>query len=345
MTGFTNHEMLGKNARVHMNGRVYDPNLGRFLSVDPVFEFPTNTQSLNPYSYVLNNPLSMTDPTGYVSTCGTGKTSCPDDMKPGDTAEKTFTPTGSHIAIHITATVQANGDVAISSNNTQVAQSISSAAANMFGGGNGAQNSSQGPGTALGLSTSGNQGANMAPAFNATVTSSNRSTTGNTVTATNEAEEIKLLHKTWSDLPSGVKFWERKDSAQDLAQYAKDKIDIRQGFAKGQSAADCAKGCEPGYTQGNSIVLYAGAALAAGYTSEGGVHGTMFIVGHEFRHTTLANKQIFSDYLRQNPDVSMHWIGSQENGTKAQHDALPWENDANEYGRAMAGAYDLLHPQ
>lgn len=51
-----------------MNGRVYDPTLGRFLSVDPVFQFPTNGQSLNPYSYVLNNPLSSTDPSGY-STC------------------------------------------------------------------------------------------------------------------------------------------------------------------------------------------------------------------------------------------------------------------------------------
>ena len=138
--GFTHQEMLDNVGIIHMNGRIYDPNLGRFLSVDPVFEFPTNTQSLNPYSYVLNNPLSMTDPTGYVESCGTGKTSCPDSgMKAGDTAEKTFSPTGSHIAIHITATVQANGDVAISSNNTQVAQSISSAAAKMFGGGNGAQ--------------------------------------------------------------------------------------------------------------------------------------------------------------------------------------------------------------
>lgn len=51
----------------HMNGRVYDPQLGRFLSVDPVFQFPTNTQSLNPYSYVLNSPLTLTDPTGLVA--------------------------------------------------------------------------------------------------------------------------------------------------------------------------------------------------------------------------------------------------------------------------------------
>ena len=63
--GFTGHEMLDNVNLIHMNGRVYDPVLGRFLSVDPVFQFPENTQSLNPYSYVLNNPLSATDPTGY----------------------------------------------------------------------------------------------------------------------------------------------------------------------------------------------------------------------------------------------------------------------------------------
>jgi RHS repeat-associated protein len=62
--GFTDHEMLDGVGVIHMNGRVYDPKLGRFLSVDPVFQFPTNTQSLNPYTYVLNTPLSMTDPTG-----------------------------------------------------------------------------------------------------------------------------------------------------------------------------------------------------------------------------------------------------------------------------------------
>jgi len=68
--GFTHQEMLDNVNLIHMNGRVYDPNIGRFLSVDPVFEFPTNTQSLNPYSYVLNNPLSLTDPTGYTATDG-----------------------------------------------------------------------------------------------------------------------------------------------------------------------------------------------------------------------------------------------------------------------------------
>jgi hypothetical protein len=49
-----------------MNGRAYDPDLGRFLGVDPFISFPENSQALNPYSYVMNNPLSHIDPTGYV---------------------------------------------------------------------------------------------------------------------------------------------------------------------------------------------------------------------------------------------------------------------------------------
>ena len=49
-----------------MNGRVYDYNLGRFMSVDPFIQAPGNSQSINPYSYIMNNPLSGTDPTGYM---------------------------------------------------------------------------------------------------------------------------------------------------------------------------------------------------------------------------------------------------------------------------------------
>jgi len=47
-------------------GRVYDPKLGRFLSPDPVLQDASNTQNLNRYSYVLNNPLKYTDPSGYT---------------------------------------------------------------------------------------------------------------------------------------------------------------------------------------------------------------------------------------------------------------------------------------
>ena len=48
-----------------MNGRIYDPTLGRFLQADPHIQAPKNSQNYNRYSYVLNNPLSYTDPSGY----------------------------------------------------------------------------------------------------------------------------------------------------------------------------------------------------------------------------------------------------------------------------------------
>ncbi len=66
--GFTDHEHLDESQLIHMNGRVYDYNLGRFLSVDPFIQEPSNSQSINPYSYIMNNPLAGTDPSGYLST-------------------------------------------------------------------------------------------------------------------------------------------------------------------------------------------------------------------------------------------------------------------------------------
>ena len=53
-----------------MNGRVYDYNLGRFLSVDPLLMNFEDTQAINPYSYIRNNPLARVDPSGYAETRG-----------------------------------------------------------------------------------------------------------------------------------------------------------------------------------------------------------------------------------------------------------------------------------
>lgn len=71
--GYTGHEALDRTGFIHMNGRVYDPQLSRFLSPDPFVQAPTNGQNWNRYSYVMNNPLKYTDPTGYktVRTCVT----------------------------------------------------------------------------------------------------------------------------------------------------------------------------------------------------------------------------------------------------------------------------------
>ena len=62
--GFTGHEHIDEMGLIHMNGRVYDPQIGRFLSADPYIQSPYNTQSYNRYSYTINNPLKYTDPDG-----------------------------------------------------------------------------------------------------------------------------------------------------------------------------------------------------------------------------------------------------------------------------------------
>src|SRR5690606_6927932 len=63
--GYTGHEMVNDFEVIHMGGRTYNPVLGRFMQADPFIQAPGNLQSYNRYSYVLNNPMSMTDPSGY----------------------------------------------------------------------------------------------------------------------------------------------------------------------------------------------------------------------------------------------------------------------------------------
>ena len=67
--GHTGHEML-EGGLTHMNGRLYDPVLARFISADPFLDGLYDLQSLNRYSYVGNNPLGAVDPTGYFRLFG-----------------------------------------------------------------------------------------------------------------------------------------------------------------------------------------------------------------------------------------------------------------------------------
>ena len=64
--GYTRHEMLNEFDIINMNGRLYDPVLGRFFSPDNYVQLPDNSQSFNRYSYCLNNPLKYTDPSGEL---------------------------------------------------------------------------------------------------------------------------------------------------------------------------------------------------------------------------------------------------------------------------------------
>ena len=62
--GYTGHEHLPEFGLINMNGRMYDPLLGRFLSPDNYVQEPYNSQNFNRYAYCLNNPLKYVDPDG-----------------------------------------------------------------------------------------------------------------------------------------------------------------------------------------------------------------------------------------------------------------------------------------
>ncbi|AZA55488.1 hypothetical protein EG348_05540 [Chryseobacterium sp. G0201] len=64
--GYTSHEHFAEVGIIHMNGRLYDPLLRRFLNADENIQDPYNTQIYNKYGYVMNNPLMYNDPSGEI---------------------------------------------------------------------------------------------------------------------------------------------------------------------------------------------------------------------------------------------------------------------------------------
>ncbi|MCW1963387.1 RHS repeat-associated core domain-containing protein [Chryseobacterium viscerum] len=64
--GYTSHEHFMEVGIIHMNGRLYDPLLRRFLNADEFIQDPYNTQNYNKYGYVMNNPLMFNDFTGEI---------------------------------------------------------------------------------------------------------------------------------------------------------------------------------------------------------------------------------------------------------------------------------------
>jgi RHS repeat-associated protein len=66
--GYTGHEHLDDVSLIHMNGRVYDPVLGRILSPDPFVQNSVYSQDWNAYSYTSNRPTVFVDPSGFIYT-------------------------------------------------------------------------------------------------------------------------------------------------------------------------------------------------------------------------------------------------------------------------------------
>jgi RHS repeat-associated protein len=64
--GYTGHEQVPDFALINMNGRMYDPALGRMCSPDKYIQAKYFTQAYNRYSYCMNNPLKYTDPSGNI---------------------------------------------------------------------------------------------------------------------------------------------------------------------------------------------------------------------------------------------------------------------------------------
>ena len=73
--GFTGQPEDADLGLTDMGGRIYDPLAGRFTTADPIMQAPFGlTQGQNRYAYVFNDPINMTDPTGFTgSGNGTGR--------------------------------------------------------------------------------------------------------------------------------------------------------------------------------------------------------------------------------------------------------------------------------
>ena len=65
--GYTGHEHLDDIGIVHMNGRLFDPLVGRFMQADPFIQAPGSLQSYDRYQYCFNSPTACVDPSGFIS--------------------------------------------------------------------------------------------------------------------------------------------------------------------------------------------------------------------------------------------------------------------------------------
>jgi len=74
--GYTGHVNDPDTGLVYMQARYYDPEMGRFPSVDPIGPTPGNVYNFNRYGYASNNPVINIDPDGRESACVSQKNHC-----------------------------------------------------------------------------------------------------------------------------------------------------------------------------------------------------------------------------------------------------------------------------
>jgi RHS repeat-associated protein len=73
---FTGKKHHGVTDMHYYGARWYDAEAGRFAGVDPLVANAGNPQDLNAYSYVRNDPVNFTDPTGMCLAATMGKVTC-----------------------------------------------------------------------------------------------------------------------------------------------------------------------------------------------------------------------------------------------------------------------------
>ncbi|MBV9322284.1 MAG: hypothetical protein JO352_00695 [Chloroflexi bacterium] len=66
--GFTGEQTDPASGFSYLRARMYDPSSGRFMQHDTSVGSLTSAQSLNRYTYVVNRPTSLYDPTGHTAT-------------------------------------------------------------------------------------------------------------------------------------------------------------------------------------------------------------------------------------------------------------------------------------
>lgn len=94
--GFVGGNQDTSTGLTHLGARLYEPENGRFISVDPLIN-TDDPQQMNAYSYSINNPVTFSDPSGLSLACGRGHdTPCPAASRPSDRPTSPAVATTTH---------------------------------------------------------------------------------------------------------------------------------------------------------------------------------------------------------------------------------------------------------